>query len=82
MSSTDALGSLAPYLRVSSAEQKHQGTIDNQRAAAERYLAGSSSAPYSWYADDGVSGTIPFAQRPEKAHGSSRMCSPGASKPC
>jgi hypothetical protein len=27
MSSTDALSSLAPYLRVSSAEQKHPGSF-------------------------------------------------------
>ncbi len=46
---------------------KQQGTIENQRAAADRYLAVHGLTPYGWYADDGVSGTIPFAQRPEGA---------------
>jgi site-specific DNA recombinase len=60
-------GGLAVYMRVSSDEQKQQGTIENQRAAADRYLAVHGVTPHGWYADDGVSGTIPFAQRPEGA---------------
>src|SRR5260221_14123294 len=58
---------LAVYLRVSSEEQREQGTIQTQRAAAERYCALYEHTPYSWYADDGVSGTVPFASRPEGA---------------
>ncbi len=58
---------LAVYMRVSSEEQKQQGTIQNQRAAADRYLAVQDITPYGWYADDGVSGTVPFASRPEGA---------------
>jgi site-specific DNA recombinase len=57
---------IAVYLRVSSEEQKQQGTIENQRSAAERWLAVKDEHA-SWYADDGVSGTIPFAKRPEGA---------------
>ncbi len=63
----DVTGGLAVYMRVSSAEQKQQGTIENQRNAAERYIALHAATPYGWYADDGVSGTIPFASRPEGA---------------
>src|SRR5260370_41303806 len=58
---------LAVYMRVSSEEQKQQGTIQNQRAAADRYLAVQDITPYGWYAEDGVSGTGPFASRPEGA---------------
>src|SRR5260221_2410871 len=58
---------LAVYLRVSSEEQREQGPIQTQRAAAERYCALYEHTPYSWYADDGVSGTVPFASRPEGA---------------
>lgn len=61
-----APASLAVYLRVSSDEQREAGTIDTQRGAAERYCALHDLAP-NWYADDGVSGTVPFAQRPEGA---------------
>lgn len=56
---------LAIYLRVSSQEQRDQGTIETQRAAADRYVRLQDITPYGWYADDGVSGTIPFAERPE-----------------
>jgi site-specific DNA recombinase len=58
---------LAVYLRVSSDEQRQQGTIETQRAAAERWLALQNITPYGWYADDGISGTVPFALRPEGA---------------
>jgi site-specific DNA recombinase len=54
------------YLRVSSEEQKQQGTIETQRGAAERWLAVRDEHA-SWYADDGLSGTVPFAKRPEGA---------------
>src|SRR5690348_6366405 len=67
MPDTDTTAGLAVYMRVSTDEQKQQGTIANQRAAADRYLAVYDITPYGWYADDGVSGTVPFAQRPEGA---------------
>jgi site-specific DNA recombinase len=58
---------LAVYLRVSSEEQRVAGTIETQRGAAERYCLAYDHTPYGWYADDGVSGTVPFAARPEGA---------------
>jgi site-specific DNA recombinase len=58
---------LAVYMRVSSDEQREHGTIQTQRSAAERYLLVQDLTPYGWYADDGVSGTIPFTDRPEGA---------------
>jgi site-specific DNA recombinase len=64
---TTAPAALAVYMRVSSDEQRQQGTIENQRTAADRYLALYAITPYAWYADDGVSGTVPFASRPEGA---------------
>jgi site-specific DNA recombinase len=56
---------LAVYMRVSSEEQREQGTIQTQQGAAERYLALQDIRPYGWYGDDGVSGTVPFDKRPE-----------------
>jgi site-specific DNA recombinase len=55
---------LAVYMRVSSDEQREQGTIQTQQSASERYLA-LHDLQAAWYADDGVSGTIPFEKRPE-----------------
>jgi site-specific DNA recombinase len=56
----------AVYLRVSSEEQKQQGTIETQRSAIERWLTVSDEHA-QWYADDGVSGTVPLERRPEGA---------------
>jgi site-specific DNA recombinase len=61
------LAGLGIYMRVSSEEQRAQGTIETQRSAADRWLAVQDITPYGWYPDDGVSGTVPFAQRPEGA---------------
>src|SRR5260370_38775731 len=63
----DSTAGWAIYLRVSSDEQRLQGTIETQRVAAERWLALQNITPHDWYADDGVSGTVPFALRPEGA---------------
>ncbi len=57
----------AMYLRVSTEEQKEKQTIASQRSFGERYFAAHGILVYSWYADDGVSGIIPFDQRPEGA---------------
>jgi site-specific DNA recombinase len=57
----------AMYLRVSTEEQKEKQTIASQRSFGERYFAAHSILIYGWYADDGVSGIIPFDQRPEGA---------------
>ncbi len=65
MTEPATLDKLTVYLRVSSDEQKQQGTIENQRREAERYLAAHDVTPYGWYANDGVSGKRMLAQRPE-----------------
>ena len=56
---------VALYLRVSSLEQRDEGTIETQRQYLERYAAGRDLEVVDTYADDGVPGTIPFHQRPE-----------------
>jgi site-specific DNA recombinase len=65
MSATNG-GGIAVYMRVSSEEQKQQGTIETQRGAVERWLAVRDERA-TWYADDGVSGTVAFASRPAGA---------------
>lgn len=55
----------AMYLRVSTEEQKDKQTIASQRSYGERYCAIHNMLVYSWYTDDGISGMIPFGQRPE-----------------
>jgi len=57
----------AMYLRVSTEEQLDKQTILNQRQYGERYFALHNILIYCWYADDGVSGTLPLNQRPEGA---------------
>ena len=54
----------AVYLRVSSEEQRERQSIETQRAEALRYCGAHSIASPTVYADDGVSGTIPFERRP------------------
>ncbi|MDP9375809.1 MAG: recombinase family protein [Chloroflexota bacterium] len=56
---------VAAYLRVSSEEQKQRQTIATQRDYAERHCFKHDIAPVTYYADDGVSGTIPIDQRPD-----------------
>ena len=56
---------VAVYLRVSSDDQRDRETIKTQRDAIDRWLAQNPEyRVYRYYVDDGVSGTIPFAQRP------------------
>lgn len=55
------------YLRVSTDEQKERGTIDNQRETAQSYSRLHQIPILDWYPDDGVSGSVPFAKRPEGA---------------
>jgi site-specific DNA recombinase len=54
-------------MRVSTDEQKQQGTIENQRAVLTRYLDLHGIAPLDWYQDEAVSGTVRFADRPDVA---------------
>ena len=58
---------VGPYLRVSTEEQRLKQSIETQRRFAERFFATHNILVYSWYADDGVSGTIPLEQRPDGA---------------
>jgi site-specific DNA recombinase len=64
-SDPDTLRDLAPYLRVSSAEQRSNRTIDTQRGLLETWLAAQHVAPVGWYSDDGVSGALPLDKRPD-----------------
>lgn len=57
---------VAAYLRVSSDDQRDRETIKTQREAIERFLASHPEFRlYRWYDDDGISGTIPMALRPQ-----------------
>jgi len=59
---------VAIYLRVSSEDQALRGTIASQADAIDRRLASEPGVTVvDRYVDDGVSGTIPLAERPEGA---------------
>src|SRR5687768_10123090 len=55
---------VAAYLRVSSDEQREHQTIKTQEDAIQRYVELTGLEIFAWYRDDGVSGTVPMAQRP------------------
>ena len=56
---------IATYARVSSDEQRDRHTVLNQRAALSRRLGSEPGVfVFRHYEDDGVSGTIPFEDRP------------------
>jgi site-specific DNA recombinase len=57
----------AIYLRVSTEEQRERQSIATQRDFAERYCDLYEIAIADFYADDGVSGTVPLDQRPQGA---------------
>src|SRR3984957_18904303 len=52
------------YLRVSTEEQRERQSIATQRDFAERYFSLHGPVTSIFYADDGVSGTIPLERRP------------------
>ena len=56
---------VAIYCRVSTEEQRERQTILTQREFGEKYTDLHKLAVFNVYADDGVSGTVPFEQRPE-----------------
>jgi len=58
---------VAAYLRVSSDEQRDNETIRTQEDAILRFVEMTSLEIVDWYKDDGVSGTIPMAMRPDGA---------------
>src|SRR2546427_6383636 len=54
----------ALYARVSSEEQRERQTIQTQIEYAQRWCAREGISLLEIYADDGVSGTVPFPERP------------------
>ncbi len=56
---------VAIYCRVSTEEQRERQTILTQREFGDRYTALHNLAVFRVYADDGISGTVSFEQRPE-----------------
>jgi site-specific DNA recombinase len=57
---------VATYARVSSEDQADRGTIATQRDELERRIAATSDITVlARYEDDGVSGTVPLAERPD-----------------
>ena len=52
------------YCRVSSEEQQERETIENQIEFAAKYCDLLGYEILDWYKDDGISGTIPFEERP------------------
>jgi site-specific DNA recombinase len=63
----DQPSAVGVYLRVSTEEQRERQSIATQRDFAERYCQLHSLNAYDFYADDGISGTVPFENRPEGA---------------
>ena len=57
----------AIYMRVSTDDQRDKQTIDTQRDCADKYCKLKGILIHDFYPDDGVSGTIPLADRPEGA---------------
>ncbi len=61
----DPIRHIATYARVSSDEQRDRHTVRNQRSALSRRLSSEPGlSVFQHYEDDGVSGTIPFEDRP------------------
>ena len=56
---------VAIYCRVSTDEQANNSTIENQVRNSKDFLKNNNSYEvYDYYKDDGVSGSIPFSERP------------------
>lgn len=53
------------YCRVSSLQQKRDATIETQIATNEEYCRNTELSLEDRYYDDGISGTLPFEERPE-----------------
>jgi site-specific DNA recombinase len=51
-------------LRVSTEEQAEHGNIETQRQFAENYARLYNLDVYDFYADEGISGSTPLAERP------------------
>src|SRR4051794_20215710 len=55
---------VAIYVRVSTEEQRERQSIDTQTDFAKRFCANQNLQVFQTYADDGISGTVPFEERP------------------
>jgi site-specific DNA recombinase len=55
----------ALYFRVSTEEQKERASIETQREFAAQYCKVHEIAVSASYSDDGISGTVPVAERPD-----------------
>src|SRR5262245_57572845 len=55
---------VAVYCRVSTDDQANRDTIEAQRDFLREYAKLYSNIIYNEYLDEGISGTIPLAQRP------------------
>lgn len=55
---------VAVYMRTSSDEQAKNETIEIQRNYLAMYVELHEHTVYRWYADDGVTGTLPLGDRP------------------
>jgi site-specific DNA recombinase len=58
---------VAIYARVSTEEQASAGTIEAQLHACREYCASRGYSVIAEFCDEGVSGTVPFQDRPEAA---------------
>jgi len=56
---------VAAYCRVSTEEQGNKNTIDNQIFEIKKYCSANNYEIVSFYNDNGVSGSIPFIERPQ-----------------
>lgn len=54
----------AVYLRVSTEDQRERQTILTQRATAASFCIANDIQIADYYADDGISGTVPLRERP------------------
>lgn len=54
---------IGAYFRVSTDEQRERQSIETQRAEVLRYCARQELPIFGEFADDGVSGTVPFGDR-------------------
>ena len=59
------MNKVAIYCRVSTEEQKERHSIENQIEYAKEYCAKQGLLSHDYYLDNGISGTIPFKERPE-----------------
>jgi site-specific DNA recombinase len=65
MKSVPTVTRVACYARVSTEDQADRQTIDAQKKFLRRYCDLHGLEIAGWYADDGISGTVPLEDRPD-----------------